>query len=551
MLMAALMSVTAACSNASAPDYEYGYLYKDLPFDMPQVYRPQIADYDVNIVDFGAVGDAVTKNTEAFAKAIEAATANKGGGRVVVPGGVWLTGPITLKDNVELFLAHGALIVFSGDSRDYELISTSFEGLETRRAISPINATGAKNIAITGYGTIDGSGDEWRPVKKSKMTPSQWKMLVSSGGVLNDKKDYWFPSAGSMKGFEMSDMNVPRKDLSDEEWYEIRDFLRPVMVSLRECENVLLQGVTFQNSPSWNIHPLMCTNMIVDGVTIRNPWYAQNGDGIDFESCTNVLMINSTLDVGDDAVCIKSGKDEDGRRRAMPCQNIIVDNCIVFHGHGGFVVGSEMSGGVKNVSVTNCQFLGTDVGLRFKSARGRGGVVENIHISNVSMANIAAEPLLFDLFYGGKSAVETLEDGDEVGDNQMIAVDETTPQFKDIYISGVACRGARRAMLFNGLPEMPVQNVNVSNCRIYSTLGAEVNNSAGVTLTDILIVNSEGPALLVNDVNGLTVDDFRTGENSKIKVSGSRNTNIVIRSSDLSASNSVISDGAKNAVRFE
>ena len=158
---------------------------------------------------------------------------------------------------------------------------------------------------------------------------------------------------------------------TDSQWLAIKDYLRPVMISLVDCKNIKLQGVLFENSPSWNIHPLQCENLMIDGIFARNPAYAQNGDGIDVESCKNVLLVNSTFDVGDDGICIKSGKDEEGRKRGMPSENIIVDNCKVFQGHGGFVVGSEMSGGVRNISVNNCQFLGTDVGLRFKSNRGR------------------------------------------------------------------------------------------------------------------------------------------------------------------------------------
>lgn len=171
-----------------------------------------------------------------------------------------------------------------------------------------------------------------------------------------------------------------------------------------------MEGVTFKNSPSWCLHPLSCEHITIHNVKVFNPWYSQNGDALDLESCKNALIVNNIFDAGDDAICIKSGKDEDGRRRAEPCQNVIVKNNTVLHGHGGFVVGSEMSGGVKNVYVTDCTFLGTDVGLRFKSTRGRGGVVEGIYIHNINMIDIPHEALLFDLFYGGKGAGEETED---------------------------------------------------------------------------------------------------------------------------------------------
>src|SRR5690606_35184650 len=185
----------------------------------------------------------------------------------------------------------------------------------------------------------------------------------------------------------------------------VKDFLRPVMVSLVGCNKVLLDGPTFQNSPAWNLHPLMCSNVILRNLTVRNPWYSQNGDGVDLESCKNVLIYNNTFDVGDDAICFKSGKNEDGRKRGMATENVIVKNNVVYHGHGGFVIGSEMSGGVKNVHVSNCTFLGTDVGLRFKSTRGRGGVVENIYISDIDMTNIPTESIRFNMFYGGNAPV--------------------------------------------------------------------------------------------------------------------------------------------------
>ena len=162
-------------------------------------------------------------------------------------------------------------------------------------------------------------------------------------------------------------------------------WLRPVLLNFVKSKRILLEGVTFKNSPSWCLHPLSCEDFTVNNIQVINPWYSQNGDALDLESCKNALILNSVFDAGDDAICIKSGKDENGRRRGEPCQNVIVKNNTVLHGHGGFVVGSEMSGGVKNIYVEDCTFLGTDVGLRFKSTRGRGGVVENIYINNINM----------------------------------------------------------------------------------------------------------------------------------------------------------------------
>ena len=252
---------------------------------------------------------------------------------------------------------------------------------------------------------------------------------------------------------------------TEKDMLSIKRFLRPVMVSLVGCKNVLLQGVIFQNSPAWNIHPLMCENIIIDRVLARNPSYAQNGDALDLESCKNALIVRSVFDAGDDGICIKSGKDADGRKRGKPCENVIVDGCTVFSGHGGFVVGSEMSGGVKNIMVKNCQFLGTDVGLRFKSRRGRGGVVENIFIKDISMTDIQADAIIFNLYYGGQSVIEMLDSGKKVNNVKPMPVDETTPQFRNIHIENVTCQNAGRAMFFNGLPEMPIENIDLKNIK--------------------------------------------------------------------------------------
>ena len=487
---------------------DYNYLYENLPFPMQKLEAPVFKNNTVSVSDFGGKGDGIALNTEAFSKAIDALS-KKGGGTLEVPAGVWFTGPIVLKSNINLHLNKGALILFSPDFDLYPLVNTCFEGLETKRCQSPISARNAENVGITGEGSINGSGESWRPLKKAKVTENQWKKVIKSGGVLKDA-NYWYPSAGSLKGQSMSEMNVPNGKLSDAEWIEIKDFLRPVMINFIECKNVLLQGVLFENSPSWNIHPLLCTNLIIDNITVRNPSYAQNGDGIDIESCKNVLLINSNFDVGDDGICIKSGKDEEGRKRGRPTENVIVDNCKVFKAHGGFVVGSEMSGGVRNISVKNCQFLGTDVGLRFKSNRGRGGLVENIYISDIYMFDIMTDSFLFDLYYGGKSASESLEDGDETQSTvQIPAVTDETPSFRNIYVKNIVSRNARRAMFFNGLPEMNITNINVENAIISSQFGAVISESDGIKFKNIQIIPQTGAALTLQNVKNFDLKEFK------------------------------------------
>lgn len=492
-----------ALSACQPSAYKYEALYADLPFDMPRVEAPKFPDRKVNLTDFGAVGNGETLCTEAFAKAIDA-LAEKGGGHLTVPAGVWFTGPIVLKSNIDLHLQKGAIILFSPDVNLYPLVETVFEGLDTRRCQSPISGRNLENVAITGQGAIDGNGHYWRPLKREKVTAGEWKRTIARGGVYK-RPTYWFPYPQTLKGDSISDMNVPRNLKTEEEWQSVRHFLRPVMVSLIECKNVWLQGVIFQNSPAWNLHPLMCENVLIEEVQVRNPSYAQNGDGLDLESCKNALIVNSTFDVGDDGICLKSGKDEDGRRRARVCENVVVDGCTVYKGHGGFVVGSEMSGGVRNVSVSNCQFLGTDVGLRFKSKRGRGGLVENIWIRNISMMDIPTEPITFNLYYGGKSAVEVLESGEVVPAKvEPMPVDETTPCFRNIHVENLVCAGARRALYFNGIPEMPIDGIVLKNVDITSKIGAEFSYSKNITLENVTISNEEGEKITMNYCEGVT-----------------------------------------------
>lgn len=545
--------IILSCNNKEAVNskYKYEYLYEDLQFNMPYVQRPTFPDRHVNLLDYGGNPDGITLNTSAFADAMQDLS-KKGGGTLIVPKGIWFTGPIVFESNINMYLEKGALILFSPDKDLYPLVETIFEGLETRRCQSPISGRNLENIAITGEGSINGSGEAWRPLKKEKVTESHWKSVVSSGGVVRGD-NYWFPSEGSLKGFEMSDMNVPRQDLSEEEWLEIKDFLRPVMVSFIECKNLLLEGVLFENSPAWNIHPLMCENVILDGVFIRNPGYSQNGDGLDLESCVNSIIVNSLFDVGDDGICIKSGKDEEGRLRGRPTENVIVENCKVFQGHGGFVVGSEMSGGVKNISVKNCQFLGTDVGLRFKSNRGRGGVVENIFISDIYMFNIATESFLFDLFYGGKSASEALADGDTTPiDEHEFPVTDETPVFKNIYVKNLVSRNARRAMLFNGLPEMNIENINLENAFITARYGAEFSESRDINLKNVTIIPDEGPAYLFNNVKNFEAEglNYLVAKDSKAaKITGA-NTSELQLSGLPEGEVDLASDVNKDAIEF-
>ncbi len=459
LFILALTSIATAIQASN--NNPYSIYTANLPFAMPEVTVPQIPNNLVKLSDFGAKGDGTALCTEAFEKAFEALS-KKGGGRLVVPQGVWFTGPIVLRSNIDLHLEQGAIILFSGDMSLYPVVETIYEGKTDRRCQSPITGKDLVNVAITGHGVIDGNGQNWRPLKKWKVTDKQWEKMTKNGGVMSKKKDLWYPSEDHIR-------------------------LRPVLIQLMNCRNVMLQNVAFQNSPAWNIHPLMCENLIIDGITARNPFYAQNGDALDLESCRNALVVNSTFDAGDDCICVKSGKDAEGRKRGKPCENVVITGCTVFAGHGGFTVGSEMSGGIRNVLMKDCQFLGTDVGIRFKSTRGRGGVVENIFIDGISMYNIIEDAITFDLYYGGKSVTDDMDGIEQQSASARIVADETTPCFRDITIENIICRGASRAIYFNGLPEQPITNVTLRNIHITADKEGEFHYCEGVKKENVVI----------------------------------------------------------------
>lgn len=430
---------------------------------------PVIPEHRMRLTDFDAVADGQTDNTQAFARAIEAVSA-AGGGRLVVPAGIWRTGPIQLKSHLDLHLETGAVILFSDRFEDYPLIKTTWEGLPRVRCMSPVYGVDLENIAITGDGVIDGSGQVWRPVKQAKLTPGHWRKLVASGGVLNEKKTIWWPNEQALNGPALI-RDLERRNAPLADYAPMRAYLRPVMIHLVKCKRILLDGPTFQNSPAWNIHPLLCEELTVRNINVRNPWYSQNGDGIDIESCCNVVVTNSRFDVGDDAICLKSGKNEYGRKRGVPSENITITDCTVYHGHGGVTIGSEMSGGVRNVTVNNCTFLGTDVGLRFKSTRGRGGVVENVTIENVRMVDIAGDAIRFNMFYGGKAPVPADGDDEAVVEPAAKPINEGTPSFRKILIKDVICCGAKRAVWLQGLPEMPIREIALENVQLAAEQG--------------------------------------------------------------------------------
>ena len=359
----ALLSVTAIHA-----DNDYAKYYQNLPVQMPQPTLPTIPDNQVSILDCGGKGDGLTLNTEAFAKAISKLN-KQGGGHLNVPAGIYLTGLISLKDNIDLHLEKNAIIVFSEDKNDLIKIDKA-TGAKELRASTAITASKRKNISITGEGTIDGNGEWWRAVKRSKVSDVEWKSFQEMGGSVSAKGDLWYP-------FNLKQQPNVAPTMEEQEKY------RNHMIRFTDCQNILVQGVTLLNSPRFHIIPTRCQNVIIDGITVKCPWNAQNGDAIDISSCKDVLIVNNVIDAGDDGICMKGGAGESGVK-AGPCENINIQDNTVYHAHGGFVIGSEFSGGMKNILVRNNTFQGTDAGLRFKSAVKRGGKTENI-LSTISI----------------------------------------------------------------------------------------------------------------------------------------------------------------------
>jgi len=494
----------------------------DLPFEMPLVQLPVFKSDTFNVKQYGAVGDGFVLDTKALNAAI-ADCSQKGGGVVLVPNGVWLTGPIVLQSNVNFHLQDGALLLFSTDKSLYPLIDSFYEGLTAPRCQSPVSGKNLENIAITGNGVIDGSGHVWRQVKREKVTPPHWNRLVKSGGVVENER-IWYPHESVLKGEQlMRSEKVPGKE-NPALMTEIKDFFRPVMISLISCKKVLLEGPTFQNSPAWNIHPLMCEHLTINNINVRNPSYSQNGDGLDLESCRIGSVTNCRFDVGDDAICIKSGKDKQGRDRGMPTELFVIDNNVVYHGHGGFVIGSEMSGGVRNLFVSNCLFIGTDCGLRFKSTRGRGGIVENIWMKNVHMTDIPTEAIRFELYYGEKNPVE-----DEYGNllEEPVAVAETTPSFRNLFFEDIFCTMADEAISIRGLAEMPVSNLQMKNVHM------RAKNGINCTYANNFII--DGLRLEVNAPNAIDVQSSQNVQLKNIEITGFKKELAEIKGSSTKA----------------
>jgi len=518
----ALLSLAALCANGQGSK-PYSWT------NLPETKQPVFKKDTTNILSLGAKPDGVTLNTKAINDAIDRVS-KKGGGVVLVPAGLWLTGPVEMKSNVNLHLKESATLLFTPDKSQYALTEGVYEGKTAARNQSPVSGKNLENIAITGKGVIDGNGDVWRAVNKGQLTASQWKEKVESGGVLKDDGMVWYPSEQFKNAAVTGKSMLITPGKSPEDFADMKDFLRPNLVVFTNCKKVLLEGVTFQNSPAWCLHPLMCQDITLRNVRVKNPEYAHNGDGMDIESCSNFLIEGCVLDVGDDAICIKSGKDEEGRKRGMPTENGVIRNNIVYNGHGGFVVGSEMSGGARNIFVENCTFMGTDKGLRFKSVRGRGGVVENIFARNIFMKDIAQEAIFFDLYYFVKFATDGARD-------QSPVVSEATPIFRNMRFENIVCNGAKKGIFVRGLPEMRVRNIHMENLVLKAEKGAELIDADGIVLKNVRLITEEtNPVILVDNSSDVTLSnlEYNADSNVLLSVSGEKTGSIRMDHTDTS-----------------
>lgn len=414
-----------------------------------------------NVKAYGAKGDGQRLETAAINRAIDAC-AKKGGGTVYFPPGKYLTGTVILKSHVTMQLEGGAVILGSENPGDYLMMDDPWD--LTNKILGPlIYADHAENITLTGRGIIDGRGQVW--------WQRHWKA---------------FPKRGASGSLDTPPPGRTNKVEDD----------RPRLIRLVNCRDVLIQNLNLTNSGSWTINPLFCDFVRVDGVTILNPVPSPNTDGINPESCRNVQISNCRISVGDDCITLKSGLNALGRAMGRPDENITIANCVMMHGHGAVAIGSEMSGSVRNVTVANCVFQGTDMGLRVKSQRGRGGVVEGFTASNITMENVP-HPFVITTFYSGKDRPE-----------DRFAVNEGTPRFRDFLFNNITARGAVDAGSITGLREMPVEDIVFSNIRIAADKGFACANARRISFNNVEINPGTGSALILRhateiDTNGL------------------------------------------------
>lgn len=540
LLSAFLLSLLPVFAQNAAKDLPY-YL-KSAPFKMPDIALPVFADKTFNIKDFGAVGDGQTLNTAAFAKTIDACV-KAGGGKVNVPPGSWLTGPIEMKSNVNLHVERGGLILFTTDFTQYPIIKSSASGGSLTTA-SPVFGYNLQNIAITGEGIIDGSGQAWRPVKKSKVTSSEWKNIVASGGVVSKDGEIWWPGKDALEGENyLKNLKTEKPHATAEDYLPARTYLRPNMIVLVNCQNVLVEDITLRNSPKFVFYPNHCNNLVIRRATILNEWNAQNGDGLDISACKNVAIVQCNVSVGDDGICMKSSRGKNDNVTDFQLENVMIADCIVYRAHGGFVIGSNTDGNMRNIYVTNCNFIGTDVGLRFKSNAGRGGLVKNIFIKDIYMSQIQNEAMVFDTYYEDVPAGKTPESATN-------PVKDKTPNFTNFVISNVYCAGAKTAIAIAGLAEMPVSHIQFSDIVISAIEGVKSANATDLTFNNVTILPSKGAAYTLSNSKNITFNNVSVNKETKtfLSVKGG-SSNIIIKGKNASSYKNAmqLSEGVKAA----
>lgn len=413
----------------------------------------------VDMLMAGAKADGKTLNTQLINSTIER-LGKAGGGTLFFPAGKYLTGAIHLKSNITIDLEAGATLLFSDNFDDYlPFVEMRHEGVVMNSFSPLIYAVDCENITIKGEGTLDGQGKAW------------WKEFRNVTANLDKEVNKYQPmweQANDVKAIYAA---------TNEDYIGTlkRRFFRPPFIQPVRCKNVRIEGVHITNSPFWTVNPEFCVNVTIKGITINNV-PSPNTDGINPESCCNVHISDCHISVGDDCITIKSGRDLQGRNYGVPCENITITNCTMLAGHGGVVIGSEMSGSVRKVTISNCVFDGTDRGIRLKSTRGRGGVVEAIRVSNIVMSNIKEEAIILDLKY-----------------SQMPqeAVSERTPIFRDIHISGLTGIDVNTPIYIRGLEESPITDISLSDINLASKGEPVFENCERIKLDNVIVNGKE------------------------------------------------------------
>lgn len=442
IILSVIMINVACTDKKNAQSIAENDPWKELEIILKNTKEPTFKNSDYSILDYGAVADGKTVCTTAFRDAIKACT-EKGGGRVIVPKGIYFTGPIHLENNVNLHLEDGAEINFSTNPDDYyPLVHTSFEGMELMNYSPLIYAKNKKNIAITGNGILNGQADKtnWWP----------WKGKTSEGNVYGYEQGQpsQLDSLNLPALMDMAQNDVPL----EKRIFGNNHYLRPNFIEPFDCENVLIKGVKIINAPFWVIHPIKCTNVIVDGVTIDS--HGPNNDGCDPEYSKNVIIQNCTFNTGDDCIAIKAGRDHEGRKVGIKSENIVVRNCKMIDGHGGVVIGSEMSAGVKNVFVENCHMDSPqlDRAIRLKTNTKRGGTVDGLYVRNITVGKVKQAVLHITMNY---SVYAGQRDGNFI------------PQIKNILLENITVQNAGKYAIFaDGLENSPIENITFKNVRI-------------------------------------------------------------------------------------